>query len=68
MYFSVLSTLTQAMEKKDIGTYGHSRRVGHYSRLIAATMDLGEEDRERLKAAALLHDIGKIGITDFILA
>ena len=67
MYFSVLSSLAQAMEKKDIGTYGHSRRVGHYARLIAAAIDLGEEDRERLKAAALLHDIGKIGITDFIL-
>jgi len=67
MYFSVLSSLAQTMEKKDIGTYGHSRRVGYYSMLIAAAIDLGGEDRERLKAASLLHDIGKIGITDFIL-
>ena len=44
-----------------------ARRVSYYSRLIAACLDLGEDDRERLKAASLLHDIGKIGITDFIL-
>lgn len=67
MYFSVLSTLAQTMEKKDMGTYGHSKRVSYYSRLIAAALDLGEQDREHLKAASLLHDIGKIGITDFIL-
>jgi putative nucleotidyltransferase with HDIG domain len=67
MYFSVLYSLAQAMEKKDMGTYGHSKRVSYYSRLIAATLDLGEQDREGLKAASLLHDIGKIGISDFIL-
>jgi putative two-component system response regulator len=67
MYFSVLSSLAQTMEKKDMGTYGHSKRVSYYARLIAATLDLGAEDRERLNAASLLHDIGKIGITDFIL-
>jgi putative nucleotidyltransferase with HDIG domain len=67
IYFSVLSSLAQAMEKKDIGTYGHSKRVSYYSRLIAAALDLKENDRKDLKAAALLHDIGKIGISDFIL-
>jgi putative nucleotidyltransferase with HDIG domain len=67
IYFSVLSSLAQAMEKKDIGTYGHSKRVTYYSRLIAAALDLKENDRKDLKAAALLHDIGKIGISDFIL-
>lgn len=67
VYFSVLSTLAQAMEKKDIGTYGHCRRVSYYSGLIAAAIDLNERDSEELKAAAMLHDIGKIGISDFIL-
>lgn len=67
VYFSVLSSLAQAMEKKDIGTYGHCRRVSHYSRLIAAALELGEENREGIKTAAMLHDIGKIGISDFIL-
>ena len=67
VYFSVLSSLAQAMEKKDMGTYGHCRRVSYCSRLIAAALDLDEREREDLKAAAMLHDIGKIGISDFIL-
>lgn len=67
VYFSVLSSLAQAMEKKDTGTYGHCKRVSYCSRLIAVTLDLNEKDREELKAAAMLHDIGKIGISDFVL-
>lgn len=67
VYFRVLSSLAQAMEKKDIGTYGHSMRVKQYSGLIAAALDLTEEDRQNLKSAAMLHDIGKIGTSDFIL-
>jgi putative nucleotidyltransferase with HDIG domain len=66
-YFSVLSSLAQAMEKKDLGTYGHSRRVTHYAKLIAAALDLSDTDRDHLKVAAMLHDIGKIGASDLIL-
>jgi len=65
--FSVLASLAQAMEKRDVGTYGHSKRVNYTVRLIAAALDLSEHQREELKTAATLHDIGKIGITDFIL-
>jgi len=64
---SVLSSLAQAMEKKDVGTYGHSKRVNHQARMIADALDLSNTQREELKTAAMLHDIGKIGITDFIL-
>jgi putative nucleotidyltransferase with HDIG domain len=67
VYTHVLASLSQAMEKKDMGTYGHSRRVSYNARLIAAALDMGEQERTDLKTAALLHDIGKIGITDFIL-
>lgn len=67
VYFAVLSSLAQAMEKRDMGTYGHSKRVSYYSRLIAAALDLDEEECNDVRAAALLHDIGKIGISDFIL-
>ncbi len=67
IYFSVLSTLAQAMEKKDIGTYGHSRRVSQHSRMIADALGLREDGKENLNTASLLHDIGKIGISDFIL-
>ena len=67
VYLSVLSTLAQAMEKKDLGTYGHCRRVSFYARLIAAALDLDKKESEDLKVAAMLHDIGKIGISDFVL-
>lgn len=67
IYFSVLSSLAQAMEKRDIGTYGHCRRVSHYSAMIACAMGLNEREKADLDAAGMLHDIGKIGISDFIL-
>jgi putative two-component system response regulator len=67
VYTHVLASLALAMEKKDMGTYGHSRRVSYNARLIAAVLDMKEQERTDLKTAALLHDIGKIGITDFIL-
>ena len=67
IYFSVLSSLAQAMEKRDMGTYGHSMRVKHYSDFIAEALCLGNEAREHLRVAAMLHDIGKIGTSDFIL-
>jgi putative nucleotidyltransferase with HDIG domain len=67
IYFSVLTSLARAVEKKDLGTYGHSLRVSHYACRIAAALGLLEEDMKTLKTASLLHDIGKIGIGDSIL-
>jgi len=67
IHLSVLSTLAQTVEKKDQGTYGHSRRVAHYAMLIAAAIDLPESERNTLRDAAMLHDIGKIGITDLVI-
>ena len=48
-------------------TAGHSRRVTEYSLIIARQMGLDQSDQEVLKVAALLHDIGKIGIRDSVL-
>jgi putative nucleotidyltransferase with HDIG domain len=67
-YLSVLVSLSRAVEKKDLGTYGHSMRVSDYCCLIAKRLDFDEISIENIKAAALLHDIGKIGISDAILA
>ena len=66
-YLSVLVSLSRAVETKDHGTYGHSVRVSDYCCLIAKRLDFDEIDTENIKAAALLHDIGKIGISDAIL-
>jgi len=48
-------------------TAGHSQRVTEYSRLIAGEMGLTKQEIEVLTYAALLHDIGKIGIRDDVL-
>jgi putative two-component system response regulator len=66
-YLSVLTSLSIAVETKDHGTFGHSIRVSDYCCLIAKRLDFDEIDIENIKAAALLHDIGKIGISDAIL-
>lgn len=65
--FSVLTTLARAVEKKDLGTYGHSMRVSRYAERIAGRFNMSTDERSELRTAALLHDIGKIGISDAIL-
>jgi HD-GYP domain-containing protein (c-di-GMP phosphodiesterase class II) len=64
---SSMSTLSAIVDAKHHFTAGHSDRVKEYSLIIAATMKLPKEEVELLKYAALLHDIGKIGIRDDIL-
>jgi HD-GYP domain-containing protein (c-di-GMP phosphodiesterase class II) len=55
------------MEKKDRYTGGHTKRVVHYSMCIAQFMNLNQEELERVRMGAILHDVGKIGIEDKIL-
>ena len=57
----------EALDAKDEYTAGHSRRVKEYSVGIAQRMKMREKDIDLLKKAALLHDIGKIGIPDILL-
>jgi putative nucleotidyltransferase with HDIG domain len=64
---SIVQVLVQAVEIKDPHTSGHSKRVAHYSILIGKKLGLSPARLARLKLAALLHDIGKIGIDDEIL-
>jgi len=60
--------LVLALEAKDTLTHGHSLRVAHLARLTAEAMDLTPEAVDLIYRAALLHDIGKIGMTDKILS
>ena len=64
---STLGALVKAMEAKDPYTRSHSRRVTSLSVLTAQGMGLGIDDIESLRFAAYLHDIGKIGVKDYIL-
>jgi putative nucleotidyltransferase with HDIG domain len=53
-------TLVAAQEAHDRGTRGHSERVRIYADLIAEQLKLEEDDRNKLRWAALLHDVGKL--------
>jgi HD-GYP domain-containing protein (c-di-GMP phosphodiesterase class II) len=66
-YFSTVKALAKAIEVKDPYTHGHSERVTEYAMMIADTMCLEERDKQKLKYAATLHDIGKIGIAGRVL-
>ena len=59
--------IVNAMEAKDVFTKGHSGRVAEYAVTIGKTFPLNPTELRVLKIAALLHDIGKIGVPDFIL-
>ncbi len=66
--FSTAEAFSLAMDAKDPYTYGHSKRVSEISADIAKAMGLPEETVSRVRLAALLHDIGKIGTPEVILA
>jgi putative nucleotidyltransferase with HDIG domain len=66
-YYQIIQTLTAAIEAKDKYTEGHSKRVELYAETIARKLNLPSSKIESIKVAALLHDIGKIGIEDMIL-
>jgi len=66
-YYQIIQTLTAAIEAKDKYTEGHSKRVEMYAEKVAQKLKLPSSKIESIKVAALLHDIGKIGIEDFIL-
>lgn len=67
-HISAIRALTATIDAKDPLTRGHSDRVARYARQIAAEMMLPAEEQEAIELAALLHDIGKIGVPDDILS
>lgn len=66
-YHQTLQTLVNAIEAKDAYTRGHSARVGKYAVGIARAMGFDERRVERLKWAADVHDIGKIGLKEGLI-
>mgnify|MGYP000339079717 CR=1 FL=1 len=66
-YLSAVQALAAALEAKDVYTRGHSVRVARLARACARVLGLGTEEQEQVYLAALLHDIGKIGVADSIL-
>lgn len=68
VFLSLIQAISEAIDAKDFYMRGHSGRVTCYSTMIATEMGLPAPQVERIRMAALLHDIGKIGIDDRILA
>jgi len=66
-YADTVKSLITAIEAKDSYTRGHSERVAKYSEMIARQLNLSEGKIEMFKYAALLHDVGKIGVAKRIL-
>ncbi|HYE12131.1 MAG TPA: HD-GYP domain-containing protein [Patescibacteria group bacterium] len=67
VYIDTVKSLSQAIEIKDPYTQGHSMRVGEYAVDLGKRVRLSHKKLENLKMAAILHDIGKIGIEETIL-
>lgn len=65
--FASVEALAAAIDARDPSTYGHSQRVAAFSLELADEMGVTGEVREALRRAALLHDIGKIGVEDRVL-
>ena len=62
-----VEALMNAIDARDMYTEGHSRRVAEISTKIAKELKLSQWDIEKINIAAMLHDVGKIGISDNIL-
>jgi len=67
MLISMIRTLASLLDARDPYTAGHSERVADYSLWIAQKIGLEQSECEELYKAALLHDIGKVGIRDDLL-
>ncbi len=65
---SIIYALAATVDAKDHYTYGHSRKVSEYAVALAEAIKLPKEKIDNIRAAGLLHDIGKIGIPDQTLS
>ncbi len=66
-YLNTVKSLVAALEAKDEYTKGHSERVASYARAIAFEMKLSDKDAKLLYEVSLLHDVGKIGVSERVL-
>ncbi len=67
LFEQTATALASAIDAKDQYTHGHSSRVAEYSRRIAEMKGKSEEECEEIFFSALLHDVGKIGVPDYII-
>jgi diguanylate cyclase (GGDEF)-like protein/putative nucleotidyltransferase with HDIG domain len=68
LHLRTIEALALAIEAKDHTTHDHLRRVQVYAMEIGKELGLSHEDLEALRAAALLHDIGKLAVPEHIIS
>jgi len=66
-YFETVKVLANVIEEKDLYTGGHCERVMIYSMMIGDALKIGEQEKSDLQFGSILHDIGKIGVPEYIL-
>lgn len=66
-FVQIFAALGDAISKKDPYTGGHTKRVSMFSEMIAKELNLSPQEMLDVRMAAALHDIGKIGVPDYIL-
>jgi putative nucleotidyltransferase with HDIG domain len=66
-YLSTITSLARTIEAKDPYTGGHTERVARLALALAAQLGFDEEQLQAVNVGALIHDIGKIGISDQVL-
>ncbi|HTS70269.1 MAG TPA: HD-GYP domain-containing protein, partial [Terriglobia bacterium] len=67
LFIDMIEMIAAAVDAKDPYTKGHSRRVAQVSGILAEELGLPEEEVDKIRVFAVLHDVGKIGIEDRIL-
>jgi PAS domain S-box-containing protein/putative nucleotidyltransferase with HDIG domain len=66
-YLSTIAALAEAIDARDEYTGEHSKNVSKFVELICNNLDISREEINKIKIAATIHDIGKIGVRDYIL-
>ena len=67
LFLKLVLVMVNALDAKSPWTKGHSERVSMYAEAIALEMNIDQDDIKDIKLAGLLHDIGKIGTSDYLL-
>lgn len=67
LFFGIIKAFSNAIDLRDTYTRGHSQRVSEFSVAIATVLGLSREEIYYIRIGGILHDIGKIGISDRVL-
>lgn len=67
LYFASVNSLASTLEARDEGALGHLKRVARYAVVLGQTLGLSRKELTEIYYASILHDLGKIGVSEIIL-